>query len=636
MGDSQLKDQDNRKPGPRAKKDFRFKLAAVLLVFVFFALMEGILRLSGFGTDYPLFVPDENHSTWVKMNPEISKKYFGRFERGTIGFQERFKEEKDPETFRIFVLGASTAVGYPYRKNGSFHRWLQFGLNATYPDEKIEVINLGLTAVNSYTLLDFTKQLLAFEPDALLIYAGHNEYYGALGAGTSKIFGNNPWLVNLSLSMKKLRLVQCAESIVEKVTHISSANTESRSTLMEKMAADRRIVLNSKKYQMGLEQFSHNFERIAELTKTHKVPVFLSSLVSNEKDQKPFMGDGTNPETSANHYFNLAIDAEESGNIPRAKENYTLAKDHDQLRFRAPEAINFKIRRLTDSYNHIYFVDTQSRFTALSKDGIIGNTFLWEHVHPNWEGYSLLAHTFYEEILKSGLIRSELKKALSWPDLKRQMPMTKMEAAAGRFEIWQLKEGWPFQEPMPKINRDSLGIAEQLGGKLAAKLLNWEEAMRTLYGHYKKSGDLEMGFRVMEGLILEYPQETQFCLEAALLAMQLKKTDKAKYYFKKAHELDSSEGNTKRIALTLVEYGAFEDALPYLEYLKASFPDDGQSFQIHRAVSNIVNQEDVDRVILAESYLLLRKRAMAIKVLNEALVNSPNNSEARELLKQID
>ncbi|MEM6865572.1 MAG: hypothetical protein AAF575_10320, partial [Bacteroidota bacterium] len=196
--------------------------------------------------------------------------------------------------------------------------------------------------------------------------------------------------------------------------------------------------------------------------------------------------------------------------------------------------------------------------------------------------------------------------------------------------------GWPFQEPMPKINRDSLGIAEQLGGKLAAKLLNWEEAMRTLYGHYKKSGDLEMGFRVMEGLILEYPQETQFCLEAALLAMQLKKTDKAKYYFKKAHKLDSSEGNTKRIALTLVEYGAFEDALAYLEYLKASFPDDGGSFQIHRAVSNIVNQEDVDRVILAESYLLLRKRAMAIKVLNEALVNSPNNSEARELLKQID
>jgi hypothetical protein len=156
------------------KKRFFFKIGAVLLVLALIALVEIALCVGGYGTSYPLFIDAESRNGKVVMNPNVGEKYFFLTGNATSGFQEAFVKEKPANTYRIFVLGASTGIGYPYRNNGSFHRWLQNGLNLTFPDKNIEVINLSLTAINSYTLLDFARQLSDYNPDAVLIYAGHN------------------------------------------------------------------------------------------------------------------------------------------------------------------------------------------------------------------------------------------------------------------------------------------------------------------------------------------------------------------------------------------------------------------------------------------------------------------------------
>ena len=72
-------------------------------------------------------------------------------------------------------------MGFPYPNNISFQRMLKYQLQKTNPDKDIEIINLALTAINSYTFYDFAQELVHFEPDAIFIYGGHNEYYGALG-----------------------------------------------------------------------------------------------------------------------------------------------------------------------------------------------------------------------------------------------------------------------------------------------------------------------------------------------------------------------------------------------------------------------------------------------------------------------
>ena len=76
-------------------------------------------------------------------------------------------------------------MGFPYPNNISFQRMLKYQLQKTNPDKDIEIINLALTAINSYTFYDFAQELVHFEPDAIFIYGGHNEYYGALGVGSN-------------------------------------------------------------------------------------------------------------------------------------------------------------------------------------------------------------------------------------------------------------------------------------------------------------------------------------------------------------------------------------------------------------------------------------------------------------------
>jgi len=61
---------------------------------------------------------------------------------------------------------------------------LKHRLSHTFPNKNIEVINTGITAVNSYTLWDLTDDIIEQKPDLVIIYAGHNEYYGALGVGS--------------------------------------------------------------------------------------------------------------------------------------------------------------------------------------------------------------------------------------------------------------------------------------------------------------------------------------------------------------------------------------------------------------------------------------------------------------------
>ncbi|NJO01185.1 MAG: hypothetical protein HC880_05320 [Bacteroidia bacterium] len=80
--------------------------------FLFFILLELGLRAFGYGTSYPVFIEDES-GQYKKFNPWVSEKYFVQSQNATTGFEEAFKAQKDPNTFRIFILGASTAVGFP-------------------------------------------------------------------------------------------------------------------------------------------------------------------------------------------------------------------------------------------------------------------------------------------------------------------------------------------------------------------------------------------------------------------------------------------------------------------------------------------------------------------------------------------
>ncbi len=207
------------------KKRLRFTAAMFLIPVAFFAVVEGALRVFGFGAAYPLFVPVDGRPEYLYQNRDVARRYFTHVENVPSSLADFFEAEKDSSTFRIFVQGGSSGAGFPFYYGGSFSRMLEQRLIQTFPARHIEVVNTSMAAVNSYTLADFADEILVQQPDAVLIYAGHNEYYGALGVGSSESVGGSPLLIRTYLALSDLRLTQALRRLIAWTAQAAAGRT---------------------------------------------------------------------------------------------------------------------------------------------------------------------------------------------------------------------------------------------------------------------------------------------------------------------------------------------------------------------------------------------------------------------------
>jgi lysophospholipase L1-like esterase len=515
-----------------------FKTIAVLLPFFVLILVEIILRVCNYGYNTHLFIEDAT-GKYYHLNPEISQKYFTIRENATQGNYELFPKEKKAGTIRLFVLGESSSVGFPYMHNGAFSRMLKYRLQFACPDTNFEIINLSLTAVNSYTLYDFSKQLVNYQPDAVLIYAGHNEYYGALGVASTSRVGRNPLLIRAAIALKELKLGQLVFRLAAGLKGTDKKTTDYSLTLMERMAHEQSIPFNSTLYQQGIDQFNANMTGILNIFNKHHVPVFISNQVYNLKDLKPFIN--SNSILSANKQYESGNKAYAQGDYKAAKSHYILAKEYDELRFRAPEKINILIESYARNIGNVHFVDALHEFEDHSPHGIMDSTLLLEHVHPNLRGQQLISDAFYKELKKSGII-PEMKDTIHSLFIKQDdYPFTDFDRHYGQISIWLLKEQWPFNEPIPAEDPNHVRtFEEEQAGACAVKQQNWFEAMHSLYEFYKQKKELGKAMQIMEGLCLEFPYDEEYFLLAGKLGFMQNEQKKALFYVNKSIDIAPS------------------------------------------------------------------------------------------------
>ncbi len=301
------------------KRLWTFRTIAIVLPFLFLFMLEGGLRLFHYGYDTSVFIQTPDNSDYLVLNPAASKRYFTDQLNATTGNREPFRKTKEPGTLRIFVLGESTTIGYPYFHNGSFHRWLQYRLMRSFPDKKLEIVNLSLTAVNSYTVLGFAREVVRYEPDAVLIYTGHNEYYGALGVGSTNQLGSSPALVSSLLWLRQFRVIQLLTRVVGKLTHLFSSDaSKAGKTRMELMVAQQEIPYGSPLFDNGIQQFRTNMDKTLDIFHRKGIPVFLSNLVSNLRDQHPFISLPAADTTSAQYDYHCHTSLDEQ-RLPNRK-----------------------------------------------------------------------------------------------------------------------------------------------------------------------------------------------------------------------------------------------------------------------------------------------------------------------------
>lgn len=626
------------------KRQSVFKIIAVLMPFLVLLVLEGALRLFGYGHDLRVFTEDPARKGCLMLNPHASKRYFANQQNATYGNAEPFAAQKAPGVFRIFVLGESTTIGYPYMNNGSFHRWLQYRLVHSFPERDFEVINLSLTAVNSWTVLDFGKAVLGYQPDAVLVYTGHNEYYGAMGVAATNGIGHNRTLARLLMHLRGWRITQCMASATDKVSElVSGERVDLRENLMKRMAADHQIVRGSEAFAAGIDQYSANMHELAAAMSEKGVPLLISNLVSNEKDLKPFISKTDASGQSADQHFRVGTARYQLADYQHAKQEFIEAKELDALRFRAPEALNRIIREIAAAHKGVMLVDTRAAYEAHSTGGVLGRETLLEHVHPNLQGYALLSEAFFRSMQKAGMLPVS-RDIMSFEVLRKQMPITVVDSLKGEYEMMILKEGWPFNIPMPAEEKRPKTEEEQLAGALAVRQISWREAMSRLQTHYAATKDTAALLRVAEALTLDDPQSAARYEQAGKLSAALNLDHRAITYLSKAFRMENSFERARMLFVLLLKTDDPARALPYVAYAAAHNPSGFSLNELHGFVQQLVELKrqyaaDSSNVLLsnqlAAGYLKFANTAAAEKYIYRTLKKEPHNTGALALLNQL-
>ncbi|WP_167618536.1 hypothetical protein [Maribellus sediminis] len=629
----------------KSSRIWLFRIILVSLSLFLIVFIELILRLAGYGHSYDLFVESESYPGYYVMNEFASEKFFPDADKATVGYYEPFAMHKADDTYRIFVLGESTTVGFPYGYNGSFHRWLKYRLMFTFPDVNFEIINLSLTAVNSYTVADFAEKIVDYEPDAVLIYVGHNEYYGALGVGSVLKTGNNPKIVRSIIKLRQLKLYQLMYNIIEGISKATQTEKLTEESLMQHMPGDKQIAFGSEKYQQAIEQFRYNMNRTCEILDSESIPVLISNLVSNEKDLKPFISDSV-PENSAIIFYEKARQQYENGNFNEAKKLFVKAKEYDLLRFRAPEAINSEIETLARSYDLVHFVDSRSRFEQGSPHGIIGNETLLEHVHPNLFGYALLSDAFFTKMKELDLPASDWSRAMSFDRLLKEMPVNEVDSLKGAYQIRFMLNEWPFtNNPVPKqqVVKATTEFEKSILNYTLGET-SWNKVQAGLYVAYRDKGDVKSALKISEAFALIDPLEEKLLKDVAALSVSADDLPKAAFYFSKAFKLNPTISVAQQLGKIYTRTDDPEHALLYYRYLQSN--DTKNTFygviitileDIQREKEALIENDANIQVLnkLAFDYVQLRNTEPARKYILRSLSLDSRNKETIQIAQAL-
>jgi tetratricopeptide (TPR) repeat protein len=660
--------QKERPPGRNPGLKLRVFAAVTLLAPVaFFITLELALRLFHYGPDISLFTTiDAGGKLYSVMNPGVGKRYFPGTEFAPATSPDAFAQEKAPGTFRIFCLGGSTTVGYPYWFNAAFPTFLRTRLHALFPDRHIEVINLGLTATNSFTVLDISRDLVDAGPDLIIVYDGHNEFYGAFGVASRESPSGARWLTDLSLRLLRFRTFRLFRDLYQKIGDgfSSSPPGDERGTMMERLARGENIPLRSRLYNEGLGTFRENLRAIADLCTARGIPLILGTQVSNLKGLQPFISAprpgltpgetgefkasfgagldalaGRRAQTAipflvralaldslrADAQFALAQCLDLAGEKRAARYAYARARDLDQLRFRASSDFNRAILAMQNGTT-VAVADVEALFAGASPDSIVGNELIFEHLHPTARGYFLMAKAYARAAEQLGLLAPgetwRLRDTLSEETLWNERPITPLDERIAARKVEILTSGWPFRKGVPFVPAvnpaDTIGqIAEQV----TRSRWTWERAHEAALSYYQGRGEWGSAESEFRTIISQTPLDIQPQLGLARFYMERGRLE----------EMRSVLRGTLRVQPTKLAYRSLGD-------LALDAGNTAEAIEDYRALSGFTlepGEKIENQYLLGLAYAQAGDRDSALDQVQRLVALKPDFAPAQELLKRL-
>jgi tetratricopeptide (TPR) repeat protein len=353
-----------------------------------------------------------------------------------------FPVEKDPGTFRIFVLGESASAGWPHPPSEIFSVYLEQALELAYPGRRFEVINVSAHAYAAYRIRLIFENVIRFDPDALVLWTGNNEflerrsYLRSFPLATRAV-----GLANHSALFRLLRarvgpalFPGSALSAQRRGDEMADLLTRLRQEAVELRADPAQLEGVKRHYAASVEAMVRDAGRAG-------VPVLLLTVPVNLRDWQPnvslqpLAGDALarwqaefdagraallrgdtdeavrrleaaialSPDHAGSH-FALARACEARGDWAGALASYERARDLDGNPFRAISDFNRALREIAARHGNATLVDAAGAFAAASAPRAPGFDLFLDYVHPTKAGNLVVARSVFDALLGAGLL----------------------------------------------------------------------------------------------------------------------------------------------------------------------------------------------------------------------------------------
>jgi len=538
----------------RMRRAIYLLLALVALPLVLLALLEGALRVCGFGDSRAVFTPQTIAGTeYYTRNMAFLDSFFPfHREFGMV----QFPVKKEPDTYRVFVLGSSAALGMP-DPAFSLGRYLETMLTTRASGKHVEVNTVASAAINSHVVREVAKACARCEPDLFIVYMGNNEVLGPFGpASAFGVFDRRLPLIRFKIWLRTLRLSQLAAWLRQDVFGVKQPSLEWLGMQM----FEHPVAATDPRLEFTYAHFRANLEDVISLGKGAGADVVVCTVGVNLKDLAPFLSlHGDTPAWRA--HFDAGLQAQQKGDPQAARDAYAQAlaiepghaetawryghallalndttgaktaleqaRDLDALRFRLDSRLNSIIRDVAQRHAEagVILADVEQALNRASAGGIAGDDLFLEHVHFNDAGTYQAAAAVYDALRQRrmpGFLSQEEP-----PDqaaCEKTLALTEFDRAQHRIEMLPMFYRPPFTEAqgagvrITRFRREIFQLPVDSPAALGRALHETEQALKARPEDYwlrKKrgvllglSGDHEQAVRVLINLHADYPSHT--------------------------------------------------------------------------------------------------------------------------------
>ncbi len=525
------------------KKNIIFNTIFIILVILLFCIVEFLLRIANIGYSTEPFIRHPKIKQFYVDNKFLRYKYYPRkIDLSRDPVKNIFLYNKPKDVLRGFVLGGSAAEGFPFYSNHSFSKIIEASLGEAKKFKKVEVLNLGFSAMSSYYVNDVAKKLLKYKPDFVIIYSGHNEYYGTISITT----GGNHFTKKLYLFLKESRIFQ----IIFELLGQSKWKDIKTKTMMAEQFNNRVIPDDEKIDSIVAKNYIKNIKETVEFLTKNNVKVIIIEPVCNLYNMPPFKGKDDDkiadqllsiytglgkekkelikqkldmlPQNNANVIYLTAL-YEVIYNKNYSLSNFILAKELDIVPFRVRKRILEELRNFAISFknNNFYYIPLEEKiYKNLGIYGF-GNEYFIDHLHFNFNGHLLMANVILEKLSDIyNLNENERKEIITFLNNKERVKEKIYFTPLGEFiafrSILLLSKQPPFSDMVIKYSPSLPDKNEFLTNEISYKLSE-DELYNMVINKYVEKKDFKNSLFYLNSILNIYPVEAKNYLAMAEL-----------------------------------------------------------------------------------------------------------------------